>query len=53
MAFALLVVAETAAIIESIGLSATLGAFSAGALLADWDPSRPRSPPPSLAELRR
>lgn len=34
-AFALLVVAGTAVIMESIGLSATLGAFSAGVLLAD------------------
>ncbi|MBE2248965.1 MAG: cation:proton antiporter [Myxococcus sp.] len=34
-AFALLVVTGTAVIMESIGLSATLGAFSAGVLLAD------------------
>ncbi|MCA3015087.1 MAG: cation:proton antiporter [Myxococcaceae bacterium] len=34
-AFALLVVAGTAVLMESIGLSATLGAFSAGVLLAD------------------
>ncbi len=34
-AFALLVVAGTAVLMETIGLSATLGAFSAGVLLAD------------------